>query len=141
MVRSAKVGDGVHHRAHDKAWATSPYGPNTLAILETMGYKLNAAATFENSLEGYMASKYPSYMPAQVSHPNVPKTSKDVHSRKNQTSRGNNVPSATGPVKAENDKRIPLKPNKFSLSKDKSAKGQTLDFKNARAALRPTKKN
>ncbi|KAJ9056064.1 hypothetical protein DSO57_1036920 [Entomophthora muscae] len=140
MVRSAKVGDGVHRRAHDKSWVTSPYGPDTLAILETMGYKLKTDASFENSLGGYMASKYPTHMPVQVSHPHVPKTSKDAHSRKKQTSRGNNTPSATGPVKEKSDKRIPLKPNSRSMSKDRSPKDQAVDLKNARATLRPTKK-
>ncbi|KAJ9049885.1 hypothetical protein DSO57_1019927 [Entomophthora muscae] len=57
MIKSIVDGHGVHDRATNKAWKTSPIGPLTLEILETIGYKRNKMATFENSLGGFVTKK------------------------------------------------------------------------------------
>ncbi|KAJ9086271.1 hypothetical protein DSO57_1005835 [Entomophthora muscae] len=54
MVKSSAMGHGVHERANNTYWPTSPFGNRTLGILEAIGYKLNHQPSFEKSLSGYL---------------------------------------------------------------------------------------
>ncbi|KAJ9078997.1 hypothetical protein DSO57_1001210 [Entomophthora muscae] len=40
-------------------WLTSPFGPNSLAILATLGYKINPTPNYEHSLEHFYAKLHP----------------------------------------------------------------------------------
>ncbi|KAJ9086275.1 hypothetical protein DSO57_1005839 [Entomophthora muscae] len=54
MTKSSAMGHGVHERANNTYWPTSPFGTRTLGILEAIGYKLNHRPSFEKSLSGYL---------------------------------------------------------------------------------------
>ncbi|KAJ9078694.1 hypothetical protein DSO57_1003965 [Entomophthora muscae] len=58
MTRTSRVGHGVHERASNPSWPTSPFGSRTLGILETIGYRLNKNPSFEKSLGGFMAKRH-----------------------------------------------------------------------------------
>ncbi|KAJ9070217.1 hypothetical protein DSO57_1010702 [Entomophthora muscae] len=51
MVKNTGLAKGIHNMEFD-GWLTSPFGPLTLEILETMGYQLNPKPLYENSLLG-----------------------------------------------------------------------------------------
>ncbi|KAJ9061157.1 hypothetical protein DSO57_1023286 [Entomophthora muscae] len=56
MTSSGHHRTGVHN-AESNCWNTSPFGPLTLEIMETLGYKLNPNPSFENSLHGFKSKK------------------------------------------------------------------------------------
>ncbi|KAJ9086273.1 hypothetical protein DSO57_1005838 [Entomophthora muscae] len=58
MTRSSLLGHGVHERASNPSWPTSPFGSRTLGILEAIGYKLNHQPSFEKSLGGFLANRH-----------------------------------------------------------------------------------
>ncbi|KAJ9053874.1 hypothetical protein DSO57_1020182 [Entomophthora muscae] len=51
MTKDLRLAKGIHNMEAD-GWLTSPFGPLTLEILETMGYQLNPKPIYEDSLIG-----------------------------------------------------------------------------------------
>ncbi|KAJ9086928.1 hypothetical protein DSO57_1038489 [Entomophthora muscae] len=57
MMAKSGSGVGLHDLFHDDAkWLTSPFGPKTLAILATLGYRINPNPDYERSMESHYAS-------------------------------------------------------------------------------------
>ncbi|KAJ9078998.1 hypothetical protein DSO57_1001221 [Entomophthora muscae] len=57
MMAKSGSGVGLHDLFHDDAkWLTSPFGPKTLAILATLGYRINPSPDYERSMESHYAS-------------------------------------------------------------------------------------
>ncbi|KAJ9069250.1 hypothetical protein DSO57_1020337 [Entomophthora muscae] len=51
MIKNTGFGKGIHNMEFDR-WLTSPFGPLTLEILETIGYQLNPKPLYDKSLLG-----------------------------------------------------------------------------------------
>ncbi|KAJ9052522.1 hypothetical protein DSO57_1033295 [Entomophthora muscae] len=51
MIADTGLDKGIHNMEFSE-WPTSPFGPLTLEILETMGYQLNPKPLYEDSLLG-----------------------------------------------------------------------------------------
>ncbi|KAJ9090022.1 hypothetical protein DSO57_1006724 [Entomophthora muscae] len=57
MMAKSGSGVGLLDLFHDDAkWLTSPFGPKTLAILSTLGYRINPNPDYERSMESHYAS-------------------------------------------------------------------------------------